>query len=333
MNQKQILVTGPDGVLGSNLVRELLSRDYSVSVFLEKGKEPITLKDLPIERFYGNILNVEEVASAIAGKQIVFHCAASTSMFPARNPIVNKVNIDGTQNVVDACLHNKVERLIYVSTANSFGSGASPDHPGNEENDYTAGVYGIDYMDSKRKAQELILKNVKENGLPAIVINPTFMIGPYDSRPSSGAMILAIHEGKAPGSSSGGKNYIAVKDVAHVMANAITMGRIGECYIAGNYNLGYKEVFDMIAKTIGKKAPRYQLPNFVIIAFGTLNTFFASLFKYQPAFTKELAIISTHHHYYSSEKARTELQLRQTPLETAIKECYEWFDTNGYLKK
>ena len=80
----EILVTGPDGVLGSNLVRELLKRNYSVSVLLEPGKDPITLKDLPINRFYGNILDKNALESAFVNKEIVFHCAASTSMLPAR---------------------------------------------------------------------------------------------------------------------------------------------------------------------------------------------------------------------------------------------------------
>lgn len=333
MNEKQILVTGPDGVLGSNLVRELLSRDYQVSVMLEPGKDPLTLQDLPITRYYGNILNPEDLQKAFQGKNIVFHCAASTSVFPARNEIVNKVNIEGTKNVISACLANNIERLIYVGTANSFGFGEEINKPGNEENGYKSLKYGLDYMDSKYYAQQEILKAVKENNLPAIIINPTFMIGPYDSRPSSGAMILAIHNGKVPGYTTGGKNYIAVKDVAHAMANAITMGRVGECYIAGNYNLGYKEAFGLIAKTIGGKAPKRKLSNFITIAYGSVNSFFAKIFKYNPAVTKELATISTHHHYYNSEKAQKELGLRQTPLEVAIKECYDWFDQNGYLKK
>ena len=82
----EVLVTGPDGVLGSNLVRELLQRNYKVSVFLEQGKDPITLKDLPIKRYFGNIVDYENVNEAIKGKDAVLHCAASTSVFPARNP-------------------------------------------------------------------------------------------------------------------------------------------------------------------------------------------------------------------------------------------------------
>jgi dihydroflavonol-4-reductase len=328
----EILVTGPDGVLGSNLVRELLARNYKVSVLLEPGKDPITLKDLPITQHHGNILDPNALDGIFQNKKIIFHCAAATSVFPAKNDIVNKVNIEGTQNVINAALKHKVERVIYVGTANSFGYGSTHEEPGHEENPYKSAKYGLDYMDSKYKAQQLILKAVKEQGLPALIINPTFMIGPYDSRPSSGAMVLAIHNGKVPGYTNGGKNYVAVKDVATAMANAITMGRIGECYIAGNVNLGYKEAFALIAKTINRKAPKRKLSNFVVISYGAANSFFAKIFKYYPGVTKELAIISTENHFYSVEKARKELQLPQTPIEVAVQECFEWFKENGYIK-
>lgn len=329
----EILVTGPDGVLGSNLVRELLSRNYKVSVLLEPGKDPVNLRDLPLTRYHGNILDPNILDSIFENKQIVFHCAAATSVFPAKNEMVNKVNIEGTRNVINAALKHKVQRMIYVGTANSFGFGSTLDEPGNEENPYKSAKYGLDYMDSKYKAQQLVLDAVKEKGLPALIVNPTFMIGPYDSRPSSGAMILAIHNGKVPGYTTGGKNYVAVKDVATAMANAITMGRIGECYIAGNVNLGYKEAFELIAKTINAKAPTRKLSSFAVVAYGTLNSFFAKLFNYYPAVTKELATISTENHFYSVEKARKELHLPQTPLDVAIQECYDWFKENGYLKK
>jgi dihydroflavonol-4-reductase len=328
----KILVTGPDGVLGSNLVRELINRDYSVSVLLEPGKEPVTLKGLPITQIEGNILDPEVLNKAISGMDVVFHCAASTSMYPPRNEIVNKVNIDGTKNIISSCLTNGVKRLIYVGTANSFSFGSSISQPGVEDTPYISDRYGCDYMDSKYKAQQLILQAVKKEGLPAIVVNPTFMIGPYDSRPSSGAMILGIYNKKVPGYTQGGKNYVAVKDVATAMANAITMGRVGECYILGNVNLSYKEAFDLIARTIGVKAPSIGLPNMIVKLYGSLTSFFAGIFKFQPAVTKELAVISCDKHYYSPEKARKELLLPQTPLDTAIKECFDWFKENGYLE-
>lgn len=328
-----ILVTGPDGVLGSNLVRELLSRNYKVSTLLLEGTSSKTLDGLSIERHYGNILNPQDLDNAIKGKDIVIHCAASTSVYPAKDPVVNKVNIDGTMNVVDACLNHDVKRLIYVGTANSFGFGTSHDDPGHEEKPYSSAKYGLDYMDSKRIAQEKVLDAVKNRNLNAVIVNPTFMIGPYDSRPSSGAMILALHNGKVPGYTSGGKNYVAVKDVAIAISNAITMGRIGECYILGNRNMTYGEAFQLIAETINVKVPKLKLSDFTVKTFGSFNSTMGKLFGTKPTVTKEIAIISCEKHFFTPEKARKELLLPSTPIEVAVEECYAWFKENGYLNK
>ena len=328
----KVLVTGPDGLLGSNLIRELLSRGYSVTAMTENDKKLPTIDDLPIQRIIGNLLNPEEIINATVGIDTIIHCAASTSMFPARSEIINKVNIGGTQNIVDACKKNKVKRLIYVGTANSFGSG-NLDNLGTEKNLYSSEHYGLDYMDSKYKAQLIVLENAKNGSLNAIVVNPTFMIGPFDSRPSSGEMLLSVYKRKIPGYTLGGKNFIAVKDVAVAITNAITNARNGECYILGNENLTYKQAFEKIAKTIGVNPPRIKFPTKAVLAFGKINSFLATTFKYTTKIPYELTLLSSEIHYYSSAKARAELGLPQTPIEFAIKDCFEWFLENGYLEK
>lgn len=332
MKQQKVLITGADGVLGSNLVREFLSRDFEVSVFLLTGsKDPLTLSGLPIQYYYGNILVEEEISKAVKDHDYVVHAAASTIVFPARLEIINRVNIEGTKNVIKAVLEHHVTRLIHVGTANSFGYG-SKDNPGRETNPYGAHVYGMDYMDSKRKAQEMVLEATQSQGLDAVVVNPTFMIGPYDSKPSSGSMIIALKKGKIPGYTNGIKNYIAVKDAAVAIANAIDLGKKGECYILGNHNLSYKSAFETFAKVIDAKPPKRKLSSFAVIFYGSVNSFLARQLKYNPSVTRELAKISCEQQYYSSAKAKEELKMPTTPIEVAVKECYDWFVENGYLK-
>ncbi len=327
---KKVLVTGPDGVLGSNLLRELLHRGYSVTAMSEDGKKSPTIDMLPILKIGGNLLNPQDLISATKGMDVVIHCAASTSMYPARSENVNLVNIGGTKNIIEACLTNKVKRLIYVGTANSFGSG-NLDQPGTEKNPYNAYHYGLDYMDSKYKAQLLVLEKVKTDGLNAVVVNPTFMIGPYDSRPSSGEMVLSVYRKKIPGYTLGGKNFIAVKDVAVGIANAIEKGKSGECYILANENLTYKQAFDKIASTIDVKPPQLKLPTRAVKTIGKISSILANSLKYNPKLTYELSVLSSEIHFYSSAKAIAELDLPQTPIEEAIKDCFEWFEQNNYL--
>ena len=327
----KVLLTGADGLLGSNVVRELLKRNYEVSVFIESGKTPTTLPMDDIKMIYGNILIEEEVNAAVKGNDCVIHCAANTNLWPTRSEIIRLVNVEGTENVINACLKYDIKRLVSVGTANSFASGCI-ENPGTENNDYAAHIYNLDYMDSKRLAQDLVLDAVKNKGLEAIVVNPTFMIGPYDSKPSSGAMIKALAEGKIPGFAPGGKNYINVKDAAIGIVNALTLGRIGECYILGNENLTYKEMFTKISKTINKPSPKRTVPAFLLKLLGRMNSTFGRIFKTNPTITHEMAILSCEDHYYSGQKAVDELNMPQTPIEEGVKECYDWFIKNDYLK-
>lgn len=327
----KILVTGADGLLGSNLVRELLLRGHEIRAFVQPGRQQVTLDGLTIEKFAGNLLNVEEVTKSAEGCEAIIHCAASTAVWPVRSEIINKVNIDGTKNIIQAVYKNNIQRLIYVGTANSFGFG-SKERPGIEGNPYKSATYGLDYMDSKYKAMQVVLEEVKKNSLPAVIVNPTFMFGPYDSTPSSGAMIIALYKGKVPGYTKGGRNYLCAKDAAVAIANALIKGRVGECYILGNENLSYKEVFTKIADTVGVKPPSLAIPSAFAKIYGHIGSLMGNITGKAPAVSYPLSRIASDEHYYSPEKARKELGLPQTPVETGIKESFEWLRANKYLK-
>jgi dihydroflavonol-4-reductase len=327
----KILVTGADGLLGSNLVRELLNRGHNIRAFVQPGRQQKTLEGLSIEKFPGDLLNTDEVIKAAESCDAVIHCAASTSVWPIRSEIVNKVNIVGTKNIIEAVKRSSVKRMVYVGTANSFGFG-SKENPGVEGNAYRSATYGLDYMDSKYKAQQLILNEVKENSLPAVIVNPTFMFGPYDSNPSSGAMIVALYKGKVPGYTSGGRNYVCVKDAAVAIANALTKGRVGECYILGNQNLSYKEAFGKIAATIGVKPPRIAIPVVFAQLYGRIGSLIGNISGKAPAISYPLSRIACDEHYFSPAKAVRELELPQTPIEHGVQECFDWLKENGYLK-
>jgi dihydroflavonol-4-reductase len=328
----KILVTGADGLLGSNLVRELLGRGHSIRAFVQPGRQQKTLEGLSIEKFSGNLLNRDQVEKAAEGCQAIIHCAASTSVWPTRSEIVNTVNIEGTRNIIESVKKNKVDRLIYIGTANSFGFGTK-EIPGVEGNPYKSDTYGLDYMDSKYKAQQLVLQEIKENGLPAVIVNPTFMFGPYDSNPSSGAMIVALYKGKVPGYTTGGRNYVCAKDAAVAIANALTKGRVGECYILGNQNLSYNEVFGKIASTFDVKPPSVAIPSLFAKLYGRIGSLMGILSGKAPAISYPLSRIACDEHYYSPVKAVKELELPQTPVEVGIKESFEWLKENGYLTK
>jgi len=326
---KRILVTGADGMLGSNLVRELLKRNYTVRAFLQPGRQVKTLNGLTIEKYEGDLLDKSSVEAAMQDCQYVIHAAAHTGIWPTRSEVIRNVNLKGTEHIVSTAFALQVERLVFVGTANSYGFG-SKQNPGTEKNPYAGAVYGLDYMDSKYQAHQLVLKYVAL-GLKAIVVNPTFMIGPYDSGPSSGAMIVAICKNKVKGYARGGRNYICVCDAVVGIANALTMGRIGEGYLLGNRNLNYKEIFSTIARVANVKAPVIGVPGWILLAVGCWASFIASISKKKPLLSYNMAKIAVDEHYFTAQKAVDELHLPQTPVEVGIKESIDWFRANGYI--
>lgn len=325
-----ILVTGADGLLGSNLTRSLLVRGYSVRAMIQPGRKTGTLDNLDIERVSADLLDTESLTKAFAGVDVVIHTAALVSIWPSRNVNAYRINIEGTQNVIDKALENGVKRMIHVGTANSFGFG-SKQSPGNETLPYEGDKYGLDYMDTKYSAHNLVLDAVKKYGLPALIVNPTFMIGPYDSEPASGAMISAIYHGKINGYAPGGRNYIHVKDAAEAIANSVTSGEIGEAYILGHSNLNYQEAFDLIGKTIGAKSPTFRIPKWLIHFVGLLGSAWGNLSGRKPMISYPMARISCHEHYYNPAKAISILKLPQTPIHIAIQESFDWMKKAGII--
>ncbi len=325
-----IFISGADGFVGSNLIRELLGRNHKIIAFVKEGDDPKTIKDLPIDIRYGNLLDVASITAAMQGCEAVIHTAASTAIWPYRSEIQHKINVGGTKNMVAAAKKHPITRFIHIGTANTFGFG-SKENPGNEARPYASGKYGMDYMDTKLEAQNYLIKEAGENNFPAIILNPTFMLGPYPARIGSAKMVLSVYKGKVNGFTKGGRNYIAVKDVCVAIANALTQGKIGECYILGNQNLNYKEIFTLIAETVKVKPPKIPVPNTVVKTVGYVSTVAANVFNFEPMVSYSMAQMAVDEHYFSADKAIKELGLPQSPMHIAIKESADWLIENGYM--
>jgi len=320
MTDSVILVTGATGLLGSAIIRTLKQEKQKVIAFVQTGQNYSSLDDLGVEIRMGDLLHPVELQAALKGVDVVIHTAALTDIWPGRNPLLWKVNLEGTRNLVEAAEQEKISKLIYVGTANSFGFGSKND-PGNETRPYAAKKYHVDYLDSKYATQQFILDKVKSTAFPAVVVNPTFMIGPCESEKGSIQMIRAVVDGKVPGYTRGGRNYIYVYDAVRGIINAIEKGRPGECYILGNQNLSYKEMFSLIAREAGVKAPRIPLNPVLALTYAAILSFLAGLLRKAPKVSIAMARISKDEHYYSAGKAVEELNLPQTPIEVAVREA------------
>ena len=332
-----VLVTGANGFLGRHLVAELLRRNYSVRALArpETGQARSSavlpsLKTLPLEYCEGDITQPATVAGAAEGCAAIIHAAALAQVNPARNPTVWAANDAGTATVLDLARRAGVARFVYVGTANVFGFGTKQ-QPGDETRPFAGQRYGLDYMDSKLAATARVLRAVAEWQLPAVLVHPTFMLGPGDAKPTSNALLLELLRGQLPGYPAGGKNYVAVADVAVAVVNALTQGRVGESYILGHENLSYAEAFTLMARVMNVAPPRWPIPPALARLYGTACDWQARLTQRPARLNPAMVAVANDGHYFSSQKAIRELNLPQTALEQAIAEAFEWFKSNNYV--
>lgn len=327
---KTVLLTGANGFLGGHLCRQLLGRGYAVRAFVRPDSDQRALDGLPVDIWTGDLRDAHNVRAAIYGCDFVVHAGALAQVNPARSPTLVDVNIGGTAAVLAAAVQADVERLIFVGTANVFGFG-SKKHPGDESSPYMGSRYGLDYMDSKRAATDLVLQAVRQDGLPAVLVHPTFMLGPLDYKITSNALLLALYHRRVAGVPLGGKNYVHVDDVATATINALTMGRVGESYILGNQNLSYYEAFSLMAGIMHVRAPILPVPPSLALAIGRLSDWKHRLTKQPTQLNTAMAAVANDGHYFSVTKAVAELNLPQTPVRVAIAEAFDWFRQQHHL--
>ena len=325
-----VLVTGANGFLGRHLVAELLRRNYAVRALMRPGTAPPFPAAWAMEYVEADLTRPATLAGAAEGCAAIIHAAALAQVNPARNPAVWAVNLGGTEAVLRLARTAGVARLVYVGTANVVGFGPLA-RPGDETRPYAGRRYGLDYMDSKRAATSLVLRAVAQEQLPAVLVHPTFMLGPGDSKPTSNALLLELHRGRLPGYPPGGKNYVHVRDVAAATVNALSQGLVGESYILGNENLSYQAAFQLMARVLAVPPPRWPLPAGLARLYGEICDVKARLTGRPAQLNAAMAAVANDGHYFSPAKARAELALPQTPIEQAVAEALAWFKTHRYV--
>lgn len=317
-------------MLGASVTREALAQGYQVKAQILPGSSTKVLDGLAIEIVEGNILDTTFLEEAMASCQYVINIAALTTIWPRRLESLFAVNLTGVQNIAILAQKYGYQRMVQIGTANSFNHGSKA-APGDENQPYTGDQFKMDYMDSKYEAQCHLLQMHQTQDFPVVILNPTYMIGPFDSGPTSGRMLLELYKNKLPGYAGGGKNFVYSLDVAVATVNALKMGRVGQCYIVGNENLYFGEMFKKATMVFQQPFKIKQFPGFAINLVGAINSIVARLTGKPPQLSYSMAKMASVKQFYSPEKARKELQLPSTPIEEAIADCIIWYKENGYL--
>lgn len=326
------LVTGATGFIGSQITRQLVERGDHVRVLLRETSNTQNIDGLDVEKVYGDILDENSVKEAVRDCDLLFHTAGYVSFKKSDYDKMNRINVQGTRNVLSAAMEEGTDKVMFTSSVAAIGPVSKGDEI-TEENEYTIFNKNIGYMNSKFLAEKEA-HQFSEKGLPVTILNPTVVIGPGDIYLSSSASILWYCKKKFPGYMDGTFNMVDVEDVARGHILASEKGRPGERYILGNVNLTVKEFFDIMEKITGIKSPGMKIPYWFAYGSAWIVERIPGLsFPNYSTMDVDSVRLSNYCWHADSSKAEKELGFTRRPIEESIRNTVNWFREKGYLDK
>jgi dihydroflavonol-4-reductase len=329
MSGKIAAVTGASGHVGANLVRALLEEGREVRVLLRADSRAVA--GLPVERIEGDVLDRRSLARLMEGAETVFHAAGRISIVGPEHGLVDRTNVLGVRNVIEACLDAGVRRLVHFSSIHAYSAEPHGECI-SEERSLALGPGEAPYDRSKALGQREVME-AAERGLEAVVVNPTAIIGPHDYKGSRmGRVLLGIATHALPAVIDGGYNWVDVRDVARGAIAAEKRGRSGQCYLLPGRWVHIRDVSLLIHRLTGRKTPLWAAPMWLARPASGFALAWGLALGKEPLFTPAAVRALCGHKLVSGEKAEAELDYRPQPFEETIYDTLEWFLKEGLWK-
>lgn len=323
----RILVTGGTGFIGSNLVRRLHKDGHKVTIFSGNSSHSF-LKELKIKRIEGDVREYSSVVKAVKGSDYVYHLAACSLNSERDKHQIFSVNVQGTENVMKACLQCNVRKVVHVSSCSALGFSKDPRIMLNENNylDFKDQLYGQSKKLGEDKVKEYVAK-----GLNATIVLPPYVIGAGEIDPARFTIFQSIARNRIKFAYPGGGGTVAVEDLVEGLILAMENGRAGERYILSNENASLFDRYNLIAKLLNKPKIRVKLPGFSYAPILVLSAIMQKVMK-NPPITPETIRWSYNFRYYDSSKARKELGWKpKITLKESLKRAIEYYKQIGVL--
>jgi dihydroflavonol-4-reductase len=317
------LVTGATGHIGNVLVRKLLERGEKVRALILPGESRESIEGLEVELVEGDVLDLESLWQPLQGIRGVFHLAGVISIMPGDIPLVRRVNVEGTRNMLKAVMQAGVQKLVYISSIHALQR--VRDGIIDESIPYDANnPYGA-YDRSKAEATLEVQKAAKA-GMEAVIACPTGVIGPYDFRGSMmGDVIRTAAEQKPTLYVDGAYDFVDVRDVADGLIAAAERGRRGESYILSGQRISVRYLLETVREVTGRHFFQMKIPFDLAKFVARFTPTYYRLAKATPRFTPySLEVLQSNSHI-SHAKATRELDYRPRNLYESITDAIQWF--------
>lgn len=322
-----ILVTGAAGHIGNVLVRELTRQNMQVRALVLPGEDTKSLSDSNPEIVEANILDYPALKQAMEGVEVVFHLASLVALVPEQFELMRKVNIEGTANVIRACQEMGIKRLIYTSSIHAYGrpeKGLLIDESFPFDTDFHMGTY-----DQTKAEASVLVKQAAKEGLDAILLHPTGVIGPYDfKRSEMGEMMLYWMKKYPTVTLTGAYDFADVRDVVHTHVEAIERGNPGESYILKGHHVTVRQFRKLVQVAAGSRGKEVRIPFGLARAFAPLAEIFYKILKMRPRLTIYALDTLSSNCIINSKKAEIELGHKIRPIEETVHDTVQWWKAN-----
>ncbi len=324
----RIGVTGANGFIGNHLLRFLLERDHRPVAFLQAGTDPRPVADLAgrYDPIWGDLLDLQSLDQFAGACEVVVHLAGVNRYWAEDPSVFERVNVEGSRNVAQACREHKVRKLVHASSCITLGASKEP-VARNEDSPFNLAQLDFPYATTKKAGEEEMKRQAREHGLPVVIVNPTSAIGEMDHGPTPiGKSVADIARGLWPVYVAGGACFIDVKDVVQGIWLALEKGRIGRQYLLAGENLTNRQFISLVAEVAGAPRPRVKIPRAFLQALAAGMEWAADhVTGKHPAVTRSMAGLVGRHLYFEGARAREELGFRPGPVRSGIERAVSWF--------
>ena len=322
----RILVTGATGLVGNNCVRSLVDRDHDVHVLVRPTHDSRPFDGLKVCKHVADLRKPEQLRNLIPDVEGIIHAAADTHIGGRPRPVQHQVNVVATRALAEVAAQRNV-KFIFVSSVDALPAGC-PEQAVHEETPGAA-KFPCGYVATKREAEASILRQVEHN-LDAVIVNPGFMLGPWDWKPSSGRMLLRVARSFTPFGPKGGFSVCDVRDVAEAIVTALLQPTPHRRYILAGENMRYIEAWKLFAEVADGSRPLCPAGPLMRIVAGRWGDLWATFSGREGDVNSAAIGMSDLYHYYDSGRAIRELNYRIRPTRESVADAWQWFRDHGY---